>query len=212
MAEGSSRPHLPHALSQLHWCSGAGRGLLLPQASPPPPAPASPLWPALVWPLVLTTLCLACALPGPVTVIAPPAQSSPGAYGGMPARQSHSDILGDRGLCGGQTLSTASAQRAGAALQGPVEDVTALCKLIRHLLRGSMRIGQLCPIHGQPGAGHEMGVWPHSHFHLRSVRQSQAPSPSRSPAKCYHASAHFFRTHCVPHAVPGRADKEGGGS
>lgn len=57
VVEGSSRPHLPDALCQLPRAQGQNRegccGLRL------PPTPASPPWPALPWPLVLMTLCLA---------------------------------------------------------------------------------------------------------------------------------------------------------
>lgn len=127
MTEDSSWPHLPDAFPQPHLCTEAERGLLLPQAAPglsPITCPGMATGPHRSVP------CL--TLPGPVTAMAPPTQSSLGACGEMPARQSHSDISGDWGLCGGQTLSKASAQRAGAVLQGPLEDVTALCKLIRH--------------------------------------------------------------------------------
>lgn len=67
----------------------------------------------------------------------------------MPARQSHSDISGDQGPCRGQSLSKASTQRAGAVLQGPLEDMTALCKLIRHF-KEKVRVEQKAvgAIHG----------------------------------------------------------------
>lgn len=75
--------------------------------------------------------------PGPVTVMSPPTQNSLGAHGETPARQSHCDISGDWGPCRVQSRSKASAPRAGAVLQRPLEDVAALCKLIRHFREGS---------------------------------------------------------------------------
>lgn len=110
------------------------------------------------------------ALPGAVTQLAPPAQSSLGASGGMPARSSRSDISGAHGVCRGCTQQ--GQHRAGAIPLGPGA--------------GGGRGGLDCPLHvnkasqrkgpgGMEGSGSDTGV-------CKAKCHSPAPPPPGVPA------------------------------